>query len=157
MIRFHYTIDNESIASTLHLKNVSVADQGHYTIKATSPDGKTMEYSTELKVTEWTRPYVAPIIEKAKPHYKSFQSQTSQIDFQIRGTPDTKVVWYKDGQIFNEDHKRKIVMNVHEDKITSSLLVLNTEEIDMGEYTVRLVLEQLEISFSFEKTVIQSF
>ena len=153
--RFHYTIDNESIASTLHLKNVSVADEGHYTIKAISPDGKSMEYSTELKVTEWTRPYTAPIIEKAKPQYKTIQSQTSQIDFQIRGTPDTKVVWYKDGQVFNEDHRRKIVMNVHEDKITSSLVILNTEEVDKGQYTVRAVNAEGECELKSELKVME--
>ena len=140
--RFHYTIDNESINSTLHLKNVSVADEGQYTIKATSPDGKKMEYTTELKVTEWTRPYVAPLIENAQPVVKSYTNQTSHIDFQIRGTPDTKVVWYKDGKRFNEDHKRKIVMNVHEDKINSSLIIFDTDETDTGSYTVRAINQE---------------
>ena len=82
--RFHYTIDNESINSTLHLKNVTVADEGTYTIKATSPDGRKIEYTTELKVTEWTRPYVAPLVEKSSPLVRSYPSQTSSIDFQIR-------------------------------------------------------------------------
>ena len=57
-----------------------------------------------------------------------------------RGTPDTRVVWYKDGKRFEEDHKRKIVMNVHEDKITSSLVILDTQETDTGNYTVRYTL-----------------
>ncbi|XP_011062355.1 PREDICTED: muscle M-line assembly protein unc-89 isoform X5 [Acromyrmex echinatior] len=127
--RTEYTRVEEDDNYKLIIKEVKTELKGHYTCKVENEYG---ENSSSSNLTVNTRPKLL----KKLTDQRLKEGETLQLTFEVSGTPDPEVKWYKDGEEVTADARIKITRDSQRSE-SYDLTVTLLKGSDGGLYEVR--------------------
>ncbi|PIO36666.1 hypothetical protein AB205_0121940, partial [Aquarana catesbeiana] len=112
--------DGVNITSELYLQDISWHDQGVYMCKAYNRKMKKTECSTtELNILALKAPFISPELKNQTTNV----SETVEVRCQATGTPDPRIVWFKNSQALVGD-SGVILRDGSEEKTNLELIIL---------------------------------
>uniref|UniRef100_A0A8D2JKP3 Ig-like domain-containing protein n=1 Tax=Varanus komodoensis TaxID=61221 RepID=A0A8D2JKP3_VARKO len=114
------------VANTAHLRilRVGKGDSGQYTCQATNDVGKDF-CSAQLNVKEPPK-----FIKKLEPARMVKQGDSCQLECKITGSPEIKVVWYKNDHEIHPSDKHHMTFS----DSTVTLIIVDANPEDSGDY-----------------------